>query len=188
MLKKTVEQIIEGGNDYVITLKANQPTLHQQAQQLVDQAQQSGDYEQFIEVDTSRNRYVCWLVKVVKDLSHVDLDWTGLASIIEVTRCGLRQGQPFHEVHYYISSLQATAQTFAQGIRGHWGIENLLHWVKDVIFGEDKAPFAAFNAATNWSIIRNIAINIARQNGYHSLTKAERFLAHDIPQILSFLE
>ena len=52
--------------------------------------------------------------------------------------------------------------------------------------GEDHAPFAAFNAATNWSSIRNMLINIARHNGYHSLTKARRFLAHDIPTILSF--
>ena len=75
-------------------------------------------------------------------------------------------------VHYYISSLQATAESFAKGIRGHWGIENLVHWVKAVVMGEDPAPFAAFNAATNWSIIRNMVINIARHNGYHSLTKA----------------
>lgn len=188
MPKKTTEQIIDGGNDYVITLKANQPTLLQQAQLTVEQAVQSGNYDQFLDVDSSRNRYVCWIVKVVKDLADIDLDWRGLSSIIEVTRCGLRQGSLFHEVHYYISSLQTKAEEFAQGIRGHWGIENLLHWVKDVVFGEDQAPFAAFNAATNWSIVRNIAINIARHNGYHSLTKAKRFLAHDIPKILSFFE
>ncbi len=172
----------------MITLKANQPTLYQQAQHTVEQALQMGNYERFIEVETGRNRYVCWMVNVVKDLTDIDLDWQGLTSIIEVTRCGLRDGQLFHEVHYYISSLQATAETFARGIRGHWGIENLVHWVKDVVFGEDQAPFAAFNAATNWSIIRNMVINIARHNGYHSLTKTQRFLAHDIPKILSFLK
>ena len=188
MHKKTTEQIIDGGNDYVITLKANQPTLYQQAQQTVAAAIQSNGYDQFIDIDTSRNRYVCWIVKVVNDLTDVDLDWRGLSSIIEVTRCGLREGNLFHEVHYYISSLQATAEAFAQGIRGHWGIENLVHWVKDVVMGEDHAPFAAFKAASNWSIIRNIVINIARHKGYHSLTKARRFLAHDIPKILSFLK
>lgn len=78
--------------------------------------------------------------------------------------------------------------TFAEEIRQHWGIENRLHWVKDVIFGEDAAPFSNSNAATNWSIIRNIAINIARMSGYDSLTKAERFLAHDIDKLFSLLE
>ncbi|WP_148297899.1 hypothetical protein [Synechocystis sp. PCC 7509] len=56
--------------------------------------------------------------------------------------------------------------------------------VKDVIFGEDAAPFSNYNAATNWSIIRNIA----RRSGYDSLTKAERCLAHDIDKLFSLLE
>ena len=47
------------------------------------------------------------------------------------------------------------------GFATHWGIENRLHWVKDVIFGEDAAPLSNYNAATNWSIIRNITINLA---------------------------
>ena len=60
--------------------------------------------------------------------------------------------------------------------------------MKDVIFGEDTAPFSNYNAATNWSIIRNIAINLARLGGYDSLTKAERFLAHDIDKLFLLLE
>ena len=75
-----------------------------------------------------------------------------------------------------------------RGFATHWGIENRLHWVKDVIFGEDAAPFGNCNAATNWSIIRNIAINLARKGGYDSLTKAQRFLAHDIDKLFLLLE
>lgn len=93
-----------------------------------------------------------------------------------------------HQTNYYISSLSTSAFEFAQGIRSHWRIENCLHWVKDVIFGEDAAPFRNYNAATNWSIIRNIVINLARISGYDSLTKAERFLAHDIDKLISLLE
>ncbi|NET39896.1 MAG: ISAs1 family transposase [Cyanothece sp. SIO1E1] len=121
-------------------------------------------------------------------MTAIDLDWPGLKTLIEVTRCGLRPGRPFDEVHYYISSLGATAEAFAQGIRGHWGIENPLHWVKDVVLGEERALFSAFNTATNWSIIRNMVINLARHQGYHSLTKAQRFLSHDIHSIISFLQ
>ncbi len=90
--------------------------------------------------------------------------------------------------NYYISSLVSKATTFALGIRQHWGIENRLHWVKDVVFGEDTAPLSNYNVATNWSIIRNIAINLARKGGYDSLTKAERFLAHDIDKLFLLLE
>ena len=60
--------------------------------------------------------------------------------------------------------------------------------VKDVIFGEDAAPFSNYNAATNWSLIRTMTINVARMCGYDSLTKAERFLAHDIDKLFSLLE
>ena len=108
--------------------------------------------------------------------------------MIQVERIGIRSGKKYLQTNYYISSLVSKATTFADGIRQHWGIENRLHWVKDVIFGEDVAPFSNYNAATNWSIIRNIAINLARRGGYDSLTKAERFLAHDIDKLFLLLE
>ena len=89
------------------------------------------------------------------------------------------------------------------GFATHWGIENRLRWggvsageasqlsvppFKDVVLGEDAAPLSNYNAATNWSIIRNIAINLARLGGYDSLTKAERILAHDIDKLFLLLE
>jgi hypothetical protein len=57
-----------------------------------------------------------------------------------------------------------------------------------VIFAEDAAPFRNYHAATNWSIIRTIAINLAHKSGYDSLTKTERFLAHDIDNLFLLLE
>ena len=127
-------------------------------------------------------------MNVFADLSGIDLDWSGLQSLIQVERIGIRSGKPYHQTNYYISSLFTSALKFAQGIREHWGIENRLHWVKDVILGEDAAPFKDYNAATNWSLIRTIAINIARMCGYDSLTKAERFLAHDIDKLFYLVE
>ncbi len=108
--------------------------------------------------------------------------------MIQVERIGFRSGKKYLQTNHYISSLVTKASTFADGIRQHWGIENRLHWVKDVVFGEDAAPFSNYNAATNWSTIRNIAINLARKGGYDSLTKAERFLAHDIDKLFLLLE
>lgn len=85
--------------------------------------------------------------------------------MISIERIGIRQGKPYLQTNYYISSLIAAAAKFAQGIRKHWGIENRLHWVLDVIFGEDAAPFKDYNAATNWSLVRTFAINAARMGG-----------------------
>jgi len=109
-------------------------------------------------------------------------------SLIQIERIGIRSGMKYLQTNYYISSLVSKATTFANGIRQHWRIENRLHWVKDVIFGEDAAAFRNYNAATNWSIIRNIAINLARKSGYNSLTKAERFLAYDIDKLFLLLQ
>ena len=81
--------------------------------------------------------------------------------MIQVERIGIRSGKQYLQTNYYISSVLLKATTFAKGIRQHWGIENRLHWVKDVIAGVDAAPFTNSNTATNWSIIRNIAINLA---------------------------
>ena len=185
MSKKTTQLIVEGGNDYVVTVKGNQPRL---LTQLQTKAEQTQSCKRFIDVEKNRGRTTCWIVNVFADISGIDLDWVGLQSLVQVERIGIREGKPYQQTSYYISSLVTSALEFAQGIRAHWGIENRLHWVKDVLFGEDTAPFRDYNAATNWSFIRTITINIARMCGYDSLTKAERFLAHDIDQLFFLLE
>lgn len=151
-------------------------------------AQQTQPNDRFVDVEKTRGRITCLIVNVFDDINGIDSDWVGLQSLIQVARLGIRQGKAYQQTNFYISSLATKASEFAQGIRGHWGIENCLHWVKDAIFGEDAAPFSHYNAATNWSLIRTIAINVARMSGYDSLTKAERFLAHDIERLFSLLE
>jgi len=93
------------------------------------------------------------------------------------------QEKKYQQVNHYISSLATNARTFA----GFVSIGEL----KTVCIGlrcdfwRDAAPFRNYHAATNWSIIRNI-INLARKSGYDSLTKAERFLTHDIDKLFYF--
>ncbi|NEQ26130.1 MAG: ISAs1 family transposase [Microcoleus sp. SIO2G3] len=185
IVKKTTQLIIEGGNNYIVTVKDNQPRLLAKLETLTQHNQPK---ERFVDVEKTRNRITCRIVNVFTDTCGIDLDWVGLQNLIQVERIGLREGKPYQQTNYYISSLVKKASEFAQGIREHWGIENRLHWVKDVIFGEDAAPFKDYNAATNWSFIRTLAINVARRGGYDSLTKAERFLAHDIDKLFSLLE
>jgi predicted transposase YbfD/YdcC len=88
----------------------------------------------------------------------------------------------------YISSLKTTAQEFARGIRGHWSIENCLHWVKDVVLNEDDSTIRLGNAPANLSVIRAIALNVLRRNGHTSITIAQRFLSHDIDKLLALVE
>ena len=183
--KKTTKLIVEGANDYVITVKGNQP---RPLAQLKTIAEAQKPCERFVDIEKSRGRTTCRIVNVFTELQNIDPDWVGVQSLIQIERIGIRAGKKYLQTNHYISSLVSKAITFAKGIRQHWGIENRLHWVKDVIFGEDVAPFSNSNTATNWSIIRNIAINLAPKGGYDSLTKAQRFLAHDIDKLFLLLE
>ena len=176
---------MEGGNNYVITVKGNQPTLFRQIKSLTADNQNA---LRFTDVEKMRNRITCRIVSVFDDISDINRDWSTVKSLVQVERIGIRQQQPYQQTNYYISSLAVCAAQFALLIRGHWGIENRLHWVKDVVFQEDTLPLRHHNAATNWSLLRNIVINIARQHGYDSLTKAERFLSHNIDKLFSLLE
>lgn len=129
-----------------------------------------------------------WTVSVFDTLAGFAQEWAGLASLISVERQGTRSGKPFAERQYYISSATLPAEAFHQIIRGHWGIENRLHWVKDVVFGEDHAPHAHCFAAANWSIVRNLFVNLARSLGYTSMATAKRQLANQWQRVLSFIQ
>ena len=93
------------------------------------------------------------------------------------------------EVAYFISSLSPTlkAKRIAEGIRGHWGIENSLHYTKDVTFLEDRSRIIAGNAPENISILKNIVINVFRENGVKNIAQGIRFLSHDIPKLSKLL-
>jgi predicted transposase YbfD/YdcC len=73
-------------------------------------------------------------------------------------------------------------------VRGHWQIENGLHWVKDARMKEDACATRAGKAPQNLALLRNIALTLYRRKGFRSLTAAFRSFAHDIHSLLSFLE
>lgn len=75
----------------------------------------------------TRNRVTTRTVQVFNHLTCIHHQWVGLKSLIKVERTGTRAGKPYHQVAYYISSLECSAVDFAHGIRGHWAIENRLH-------------------------------------------------------------
>lgn len=138
--------------------------------------------------ETTRGRVTTRRLTVFVAPSGISSDWAGLNTFVKVERFGTRAGQPDRQTAYYISSLRAKAATFAQGIRGHWLIANQLHSVKYVVFEEDRSPISLSGAATNFSIVRSMVLNLFRQHGYSSLTQARRLVAHDLHQLLFLLE
>jgi predicted transposase YbfD/YdcC len=157
--KKTVSLIINGGNDYLIGLKENQPTLYQTA---VTSSQQQQPLSSATTVEKTHGRLVkrsCQVFALPQQLRH---QWAGLKTFIVVQREGIREHKPFHERQYYICSLSKQAQQLLADTQGHWGIENRLHWVRDVTFREDFPPRQGGNAPVNWAILHNFFITIAR--------------------------
>jgi predicted transposase YbfD/YdcC len=183
--KKTLEQIIESDNDYLVTLKANQGKLFEAVQRHFEQSE---PLSVTTEVERSRERHVERTISVLAPPRQIDPAWVGVQRVVKVERRGTRSGKPFEETMFYLSSLKGDAQEFAQRIRDHWQVENNLHWVKDVVLGEDKAPLCAGHALTNFAIIRTLVVNLFRLNGFASLTKGIRAVAHDIHQLFSFLQ
>ena len=81
------------------------------------------------------------------------------------------------ERRYFLTSLSCDAERFAQAVRQHWGIENSLHWVLDVSFGEDDCRIRQDDGAQNMALLRHIALNLIRRESSHKRgLKARRYL------------
>jgi predicted transposase YbfD/YdcC len=190
--KKTLALIIDGGNDYIVTIKKNQSSLFKAAQELVkstnalDSLQAS---EQLHGRTTTRSTTVYPIPAQLLPL------WAGAKYIIVIVRTGRRwQGKKsrrrlvdFNESHYYLSSLDWSARQFSDAIRGHWLIENRLHWVKDVTLNEDNCIHRGGNAPANWAMVRQFLVSLARMSGTNTLPQALRLMANQIENISELL-
>lgn len=179
MPKKTTLAIIESGNDYIIQVKKNQPKLYEQIE--INTCDDADAVSVSEEITQKRGRIENRKTLVFSNLTDISTEWIGLKRLIRVERIVISKKRTSHETSVYISSLEEDdANKFAGHIRNHWGIENKLHWVKDVSMKEDKSKTAKGNAAENISILRNIAINLFRTNGFNSIKYATQFYANNV--------
>lgn len=118
----------------------------------------------------------------------VNQGWKKLHRVLYVVRSGWRENAFYRRQSYYITSREDTAIGFAQGIRGHWSIENRLHWVKDAQMREDTSPAVkSRRAAANLSLFRNVALTCYRHAGYASLKGATACFANKVKELLQLL-
>ena len=162
------ETIVNGGADYVLAVKDNQPTLHAGiAAHFLDQMEddfarikvsQHETKERGHGRDEHRTYMVCDAPADLPDLER----WKNLKRIGIAISETIRDGKTTDEVRYYILSRKMSARSFGAAVRGHWGIENRLHWQLDMTFGEDQCRIRKGNADANFSILRRTALSLLK--------------------------
>lgn len=161
------QQIIDQKADYLFSLKGNQGNLHEDVKLFFESPNTCPEvgHESY---EGEHGRIETRTVRATSDigwLRKLHPHWPGLTSIISVTALRECQGKTTEETRYFISSADASApKRLGQIVRGHWGIENNLHWVLDHAFREDDQRMRVGNSDANMAIIRHIALNLLKSD------------------------
>lgn len=184
--KNIAQQIVEGQGHYYLAVKVNQPQLYQKVKSLLDEALLETfagvKHDRFDETNGGHGRIETrrvWITPEVNWLGDLQQEWAGLAAVVLVEATRRINGKTSTERRYYIASNPtATARQAAESIRGHWGIENQLHWNLDMSFDEDQSRIRKDHAAENFSRLRRIGLNLlGRETSQKVGIKSKRLLA-----------
>ena len=180
--KDIAETIVAGGGDYILAVKANQPTLHAEIQAAfatapTPSARSSRLYTTENQGHGREEQRTVQVLPARGYLSTAQLAvWLGVLSIVMVTRvvwCEVT-GEESIEVSYFLSSLPPQARRIGSAIRGHWSIENGLHWVLDVVFREDARRVYDRTTAENVAFLNRLAVSLLRGDPGKSSLKVKR--------------
>ena len=186
---KIARKIRDAGADYLLAVKANQPILRAETETL----RRAAAIDTTIDLDKGHGRIEQRTVTVAREVDWLsgdrrfpgELRLPGVATIIKVqSRAELKDRSRF-ETRYYISSQPLAAKQAAEAIRGHWGVENRLHWVLDVDFKEDQSRLRKGHGAKNMAVVRHFAINLVRSANDKRSIKLRRKLAGWDPKYLA---
>ena len=162
--KEIAQKVVEGGGDYVLAVKDNQPHLLEDIQQVIGRAL-GGDLEGFThdtyetaERGHGRDETRTYLILTDPEGIRDQPSWVVLRVVGMCTRTRVVNGERSDEAHYFIGSRVAGARVYGQALRNHWGIENSLHWQMDLTFGEDASRVQRRHGAENLALVRRLAL------------------------------
>jgi predicted transposase YbfD/YdcC len=181
--KAIARQIVDGGGDYVLTVKGNQGHLLADIQECFARAAAADyegvDYDTYETVERAHGREETrsYLILRGPEGIRAQEDWAKLRTIGMCYRSRTVAGKTSEEVRYFIGSKRAGARFYGRALRGHWRIENCLHWQLDVTFGEDDSRTRERGAAAGFAALRRLALVLLRRHAGKGSIAEKRYKA-----------
>jgi predicted transposase YbfD/YdcC len=192
--RNIARQIIDGRGDYVLALKANQPTMYEDVEKYFEE-QMANNFagvrvssweEHDVRHGREEERYYYQLS--VPSSVRNRKQWAGLKTIGMALRVAKENGKVTTDVRYYLSSLRRSGRRFARFVRGHWGIETTLHWSLDMTFREDESRLRERHLTENIAWLRRLALTLLKQHPYkQSLAMKRRIAGWDVDFLIEVL-
>lgn len=177
MQKKTLDLIKETNNHYIICFKKNVGKFYNTIKMNTENSEYYKDY--FEKIEKNHGRIEHRQLTVFEVSPEIKSEYPHCNSVICMKRARLLKDKESEETHYYLSDLKISAEEFFKYVRGHWSIENKLHWVKDAIMDEDRANMKNKQIGSILSLLRSFVITLA-SIFTGSLTKFQRDYAHNM--------
>jgi len=168
--KAIAAQIIDGKGDFVLALKGNQETLHQEVMNYIDEQVETNfagiGARQYVshEKGHGREETRAYVQMPVPETLRGREQWKGLKTIGRVVSICIRNGKETMEARYYISSLPVGVKCFARAVRSHWGIENTCHWSLDVTYREDDSRIRDKHMRENFAWLNRLTLSLLKQH------------------------
>lgn len=187
------QAIVDRNADYLLAVKANQPSLHSEIERFFADAPATIDVHR--DIDKGHGRIEERICRVSRQIDWLLSDrrfpgeyrFPKLAAVAMIETKVETKGAARNERRYYIASRPLSAEQLAEAVRAHWRIENSLHWVLDVTFREDLARVRKGHGAKNMAVVRHFAVNIVRTANDKRSLKTRRKLAGWSPDYLASL-
>jgi predicted transposase YbfD/YdcC len=180
--KAIAEKVVAGGGDYVLTVKANQRHLHEDVVDCLcaamddeDDRRETHEYEE----ERGHGRVEKRWVTILRDPEGIRgrEQWANLKVIGSCYAERTVAGKTSEEIRFFIGSRDMTAKEYGNVIRGHWQIENGLHWSLDVTFREDDSRIQKRNAGSNFALLRKVALSLLKRHPSEDSINRKRYAA-----------
>ena len=170
--KTIAEAIVEKQADYVLAVKGNRPNLHEEVKWFFDDIDLDSDEKDGLvyshrSVDKDHGRIEireCVCSEEIEWLKPYVEGWPKVRTIAMVKATRIIGKKETDECRYYVSSLAPNAELISKAVRAHWGVENSVHWVLDMVFREDESRMRMGNSPENFAILRRMALNLVRRD------------------------